>query len=360
MYNMIGYLQEHGDETFAEHSFCATDALILSQMSYVNWDGIVGSEKIPGKGCRIKDILSMHKENQIVKGSLYGPQNLCMVSACAMTKRFRDVKMFAYVSNSKKKIHLQFSAVSFQLPDGLICVVFRGTDETVNGWQENFSMFYRFPVPAQESSVKYLEDIIDENPKAAFVVSGHSKGGNLAVYSSAKCREQSQERIKRVYNFDGPGFWSEFLQETGYKKIAGKVRKYVVPESLIGLMFENDGETYMVESAGHGMMQHDPFQWKVDEFRLKKAMDYDNEKRKQGEALNSRMLNLPKEDARKLIEAFFGTLNKRGVRNITQIKAEDTLAVIRGLAEEKCYNREAVTILGTLVIYFVPSKTKKR
>ncbi len=355
MCNIIGYLQEHGSETFEERNFGATDALILSQVSYVNWSGIVRENKTPENGCSMKEILTLGKERQIVKGSFFGPQNLCLVSICASSKRFRDVKMFAYKSCHKKSVHLQFAAVSFLLPGNKICVVFRGTDETVNGWQENFSMVYRFPVPAQELAVKYLEELMEENPSAKIVVAGHSKGGNLAVYAAAKCKEELQKRIRRVYNFDGPGFWEEFLGEESYRRIAERIRKYVVPESLVGILLRNEGRTYMVESSGRGMMQHDPFQWEILDYRLKRATHYDLEKRRKGELLNEKILRLPREDARKLIDSFFHAVNKRGIGDITQMKLDDTLAVVRGFAEESSYNREAVSVLGSLVVYFVPS-----
>ena len=356
MCNIIGYLQEHGHETFEERPFCATDALILSQLSYIDWSGIVPERKRASCGCQIKDVLGLGKEHQLVQGSMYGPQNLCLVSVCANTKRFGDVKMFAYMSCCKRSVHLQFAALSFLMPDERICVVFRGTDESVNGWQENFSMLYRDPVPAQEMAVKYVEEIIVANSRNRIVVSGHSKGGNLAVYAAAKCRSHLQKHISRVYNFDGPGFSEAFLRDAGYVNVAGKIRKYVVPESIVGIFLNNDGKTFMVESAGHGMLQHDPYQWEIKDGRLKRAGKYDLEKRRQGELLNEKILNLPREDARKLIESFFTTLQKRGVADITQMKLEDSLAVLRGFAGEGIYNRDAISVLGTLIVYFVPAQ----
>ena len=40
---------------------------------------------------------------------------------------------------------------------------------------------------------------------------GHSKGGNLAVYSAVFCGEAVQNQLMRVYNNDGPGFRTSLL-----------------------------------------------------------------------------------------------------------------------------------------------------
>lgn len=354
MCNIIGYLQEHGQETFRERVFGATDALILSQLSYINWSGIVKERKEPETGCYLKEILQMGKERQIIKGSFFGPQNLSLFTLCASSRRFGNVRIFAYKECCKKNISMQFSAVSFQLASDVICVVFRGTDESVTGWQENFSMVYRFPVPAQKMAVRYLEEVAG-TASARIVVTGHSKGGNLAVYASAKCSPFVQKKLQIVYNFDGPGFWEEFLAEESYRRIAGRIRKYVVPESLVGLLLKNEGRTYMVESDAHGMMQHDPYRWQIADCKLKRAQHYNSEKRLRGELLNERILQLPKEDARKLIDSFFDAIKTRGVVTVTKLKADDTLVVLKHFIEENGYNKEAVAVLGDLVLCFIPS-----
>lgn len=352
MCNMIDYLMEHGDKTMQERPFAATDALVLSQLSYVNWSGIVTGRMDPERGITLNEILRRGKQRQIARGSFYGAHNLSLVCLCAASRRFSDLKLYGYRDCCDGRENLQFAALSFLLPGKKTCVVFRGTDESLNGWQENFSMVYRFPVPAQEYAASYLHQAarISRGP---VYVSGHSKGGNLAVYAAAYCGSHAQCKISRVYNFDGPGFWPEFFQTPRYKNIADKVRKYVVPESFVGLLLEDDGKSFMVESTGHGMAQHDPFKWELKECKLKKASHYDLEKRQRGEALNKRILSIPKEDAKVVIDTFFDVARKRGIGRVTQMRPEDTIAVLKTFHDEKLYNRESVLVLGNLVFYFI-------
>ena len=62
-------------------------------------------------------------------------------------------------------------------------VVFRGTDDTLIGWKEDFHMTYMDHVPAQKRAASYLHHVMKEFPKGRFLVAGHSKGGNLATYA---------------------------------------------------------------------------------------------------------------------------------------------------------------------------------
>lgn len=356
MGNIIGYLQRHGHETFDECPLGEVDALIFAQLSYINWSGIVTGSLRPEDGCRIGTVSGMGKEEQLAQSSFYGLRNLSLISACAMTKRFDGIKMFAYQEQYNRKKHMQFAAVSYVLPDGEICVAFRGTDETVIGWQESCSMVYRFPIPAQELALQYLENVLEANPGKSIVVAGHSKGGNMSVYAASECRKETRSRIRCVYNFDGPGFPQEFYRRETYLTMKEYISKYVVPESLVGILMKNTGSVHMIESKGTGMKQHELLQWEVSDKSLKRAGAYNIGKRKRAKALNERIMKLPKDDARKLLGSFFAVLNKRGIQDVTKIKMKDTLVLIRSTVKGKNYSKEGVKILGSVLMYFVSCK----
>ncbi len=96
------------------------------------------------------------------------------------------MKINCHINVIEKEWETQFSAATFILEDGTIYVAFRGTDETIVGWKEDFNMAFLSPVPGQALSVKYL-NVVTERFHNPFYVGGHSKGGNLAVYSAMNC-----------------------------------------------------------------------------------------------------------------------------------------------------------------------------
>ena len=162
--------------------------------------------------------------------------------------------------------------------------------------------------------------------------------------------------IRYVYNFDGPGFPSEFYRRETYLTMKERIGKYVVPESFVGIFMKHTGPVHMIDSKGVGVKQHDLFQWEVSDISIKRAEVYNTEKRKKGKALNERIMKLPKDDARKLLDSFFAVLNKRGIQDVTKIKMKDTLVLIRSTVKGKNYNKEGVKILGSVLMYFVSCK----
>ena len=76
---------------------------------------------------------------------------------------------FSYNCNSNS----QFSAVTFDLGDGLYFIGFEGTDELISGWEEDCEMSYKFPVEAHILAKKYINKFTISNAK--LILGGHSK-----------------------------------------------------------------------------------------------------------------------------------------------------------------------------------------
>lgn len=125
--------------------------------------------------------------------------------ALAASPRFRAVKVGLYLSEFDPAREMQFAAMTFFYRDAFAFVGFRGTDESIVGWKEDFNMAYAMPVPAQDQASRYLATAAPYLPER-IIVGGHSKGGNLAEYAALHAPADVQNRIVRVYNLDGPGF----------------------------------------------------------------------------------------------------------------------------------------------------------
>ena len=102
-------------------------------------------------------------------------------------------------------------------------------------------MSFTTPVPAQEMAVGYFENIASRL-RGKFILGGHSKGGNLAVYAGAFCSPRLRAKIMSVQNFDGPGFDSKVFQTPGYRAILPRISTYIPQSSIIGMLLDHKEE----------------------------------------------------------------------------------------------------------------------
>jgi len=355
MSNILDYVRTYGNETFLERHFSSADALVLAQLSYMDWSGAVPGLKDNKNYISLRETLYIGDLEPMIRGSVFKTGNRELFFQTANSRRFGDIKLNYYIDIWNEEANVQLSALTFILPCGRACVTFRGTDESLNGWKESFSMVYRFPVPAQEYASAYLNRVAEciDNP---LIVCGHSKGGNLGVYASVCCSPKVRRRIQRIYNFDGPGFWQEFLEDNRYREIAPRIRKYVAPESFIGLLLKDDVTTFMVSCKSRGMQQHDPYQWELYRGRLRKVQKYNQKRRMGGEHLNARILTASKEKCRDVIDGFFQAASDSGLQKLPELNKDYALEVLKNFRNNYKYDRESLIIFARLMLYLLPGR----
>ena len=263
MKNIIDYINEYGNMTFSEKEFNKVDALILSEFSYLKLGGFV-----PGVGdmdpeVSIGEISERENVSDLFSDERYAKNNKDMFDAMAASKRFRDIKLAGFVDLVSGRWEMQFSAVIAYLDEDHAHVVFRGTDENIIGWKEDFNMSFVTPIPSQEKAVDYL-NYAAQHIRGNFSVGGHSKGGNLAVYSAMKCSPYVRPRITVIYSQDGPGFTKETLETSEFDEIKDRIEKYVPRSSIVGMMLITQEDYKVIEARRVGILQHDPFNWAID------------------------------------------------------------------------------------------------
>ena len=215
MANVFDYLDWRGDIEMSASRFCEVDALILSLLSYLSFDGIVPEAgAVPFLSVAREFLARYEKAEEKEKGIRL--KTVSLLSRAAKTKRFSSLSVGRYVARSEERAQMQFAAISFFCENGESYVCFRGTDDSLVGWKENLNMSFLAPVPAQAEAVSYLESVAEDRAGRLYVC-GHSKGGNLAFYAAVMCAPALQERIERAYNLDGPGFSQEFLKREEYQ-----------------------------------------------------------------------------------------------------------------------------------------------
>lgn len=345
---IIDYLHRYGDCPLTEMPMNDVDSLILCQLSYLKYDGIVCDVRRKGPSISLAEIAEHADFDRLFADSRYEKHNRALVAAALAGRRFRNMRLNCYINMVEKEWETQFSAVTFTLEDGTIYIAFRGTDETIVGWKEDFNMSYLTPIPAQEYSVKYL-NMVTGRLHAKFYVGGHSKGGNLAVYSAMKCIPSVQQRILRIYSMDGPGFRPEILESCGYEQIEERVVKIIPHSSLIGMLFETGIHYQVVESNRLGLAQHDPYTWLVKEAQFIRANDIYESRRFVDGTINEWILSLNEQQLRTFVDTLYQVITASQAEDLIEFTADwkRSLNGIRGAFSEM--DEETAEILKKIV-----------
>jgi len=264
--HMIDYVKDE-DKTFDERPFDVADSMVLSELAYLRFERVVRKPSIISLAMPISAIAISERLAILLDGVRDRDKLFELVHAVAASRRFGDMKVnFAEGRFSEEKEN-QFAAVTYFLADKSVFVAFRGTDNTITGWRENFNMAYKPFVPAQSDSVEYLNKValITRNELR---VGGHSKGGNLAIYASVNCNPKTQDRILAVYSLDGPGFKRSIFEDTEFLRIKNRVNKIVPQGTMIGTLLNQTKNYRVVESDGEGFEQHSLYNWRFSGEKL--------------------------------------------------------------------------------------------
>ena len=278
----------------------------------------------------------------------YEKPNRALYERMVQGKRFRNLELNYYVNVIEERWETQFSAVTFTLGDGSRYVAYRGTDETIVGWKEDFNMAFLTPVPGQAISVEYLNRVAGRFGGPLYV-GGHSKGGNLAVYSAMNCNPDIQDRIRKIYSMDGPGFRPEVLRECDYGKIADRVVKILPNSSLVGMIFESGMYFQVVKSKTFGLLQHDPYTWLVTGNHLVRADRLYERRQQMDNNLNQWILSLNEQQLRTFVDTLYQVITASQADNLIDFTAEWKKSMNGVIAALKEVDEETVEALKEIV-----------
>ncbi|MCR4902403.1 MAG: DUF2974 domain-containing protein [Butyrivibrio sp.] len=270
MANIIDYVKWRGDITFEERPFNIIDNLVFAHLSYLSLENVYtqGNELTLGKAFEITGTNATFKF--ITKDS----DNIKLFELCAKSRRFGNIVISDYVDDTSIKENKQFAALTFHINDKEAVITFRGTDDTIVGWKEDFMLSY-CKVPAQEMARQYATEKLKGN-KSYYIV-GHSKGANLALYAASYLKDSELLKVKNVYLNDGPGFCSDVLDTGLIKRIDSKCIRITPEYCIVGEIFKPEiSQSYIVKSTGLQMMQHSILTWQVDENGLETTGSHDS------------------------------------------------------------------------------------
>lgn len=320
MGNIMDYISWRGDLSFEQSQFNEVDNLILACFSYVNLDGISAVTKQKGIGLKklTKEFMKLHTMKELEADKSFIRLAPFMMMKMAKSVRFGKCVVRNYVNDIVTEAEQQFAAMEIVLEDGTSYVSFRGTDDTIIGWKEDFNLSTGV-VPAQKRAIEYLQKI-SEHTDGMLRVGGHSKGGNLAIYGSVMCKS-AHEKILEIYSNDGPGFSREFQELPETKEMMPKIIRIIPEYSIIGTLLEHEKEPVIVASSSKGLLQHDGFSWEVQGPALVRRDSLNKTALRFIEILHKWIDGMDMEQKRLLIEDLFATLQASGYENLSEVQS---------------------------------------
>ena len=223
---------------------------------------------------------------------------------------------------------MQFSALTYHLPDGSLFVAYRGTDDSLVGWKEDLNLSLDEGVPGETAAKDYLERIA-KRYEGAIRIGGHSKGGHHALYAAVYASRPTQKRILLAYSHDGPGFPLEVLISKRYAAMQEKLITFLPQSSIVGVVLEHDKSYRYIRSTGDGLYQHDPFSWEVSVDKFVYLREPSHYGKRYGGAIRAWLTSTTIEERRLFVDTFSKMIAVSGAKTLKELRADGIRAFAR-------------------------------
>ncbi|MCR8967822.1 DUF2974 domain-containing protein [Streptococcus zalophi] len=357
MSNFIDYVKKNRNTLFEELPINEVDIASINELSYLP---IGEAIDFPNKTDFVSIKKIEEKNHRLFKKSEYSfmttKERVTLYQEMLDSKRYDDIEIGFYVNDINPVVEKQFSAMVFRLPSiNYTQVVFRGTDDSLIGWKEDAKMTYMQTMPSHKSALNYLTDFLSKW-QGNVVVSGHSKGGNLALYATSMIEETYHNQITAIYALDSPGHYDSLLETSCYSMIKPKIISIIPKESIVGVMLRPDLKTRIVESKSFGFSQHKVSQWQVKDNHFLLAKDTTIISKALEETFKLWQKELSRKELETFFNIFFDLFFDIGVESLDDIKnnKRKTLAhllkeIVNLRPKEKKIMRKS---LRTMIIIF--------
>ncbi len=355
MSDIIDYLNWRGDIGFSADPLNEVDFLILSWLSYAEVDGTVCDHYSVKEARTLSDIagefLRTHNLDKILAESYsFTKTSGLVLKEAAETDRFKNMKITYFVNEIDDEKQSQFAAYT-ALPEGKgtgTVIVFRGTDDNLVGWKEDFNMCFEPLVPSQEKALKYLENVAAKT-RGNIYVCGHSKGGNLAIYASCMADEKIRKRIISVYNFDGPGFGDASLVNHKKHEIGNKLHSFTPEWSIVGMLLHHEKNYTVVKSDETFIQQHDASSWQVNGKKFVTVKEVVDFSKGFSDTLSNWLKALDDDERRSFVDTLFRILEANKAKTTVDINADRLKAAVGMIKEYSDLSKETKSMLKKLI-----------
>lgn len=264
MAGIIDFVETYGRRLFSEVPLTSIDMVVINELGYLPLDQWAKATIQPVLIADLAQEIDQRYQDEASFTFTVNKDRIALIKAVIAAPRYKDLCFSHYVSILDEDFEKQFAAVVMTIETIDYCqVIFRGTDETVIGWKEDFKMTYRREIPAQAQAKTYLTEFLTAHPDKKVVVSGHSKGGNLGLFAAANLALQLKQQLVYILMLDAPGLHEQVLSSPGYQAVRHKVCALRPKESIVGSMLSNDVQGIFIDSQLPGILQHNVMAWET-------------------------------------------------------------------------------------------------
>ena len=336
MPTIFDYLKANQYDSFYDKEFTVLDALALTELAYLPFEDLVPAEISVQNYISLQHLAEQFEEKFQGKYPPLGMVNahrLKLLSYLSSFKRYKHIKALGFANDVSLDSQKQFAAITYQIRPKEYLVVFRGTDDSIIGWKEDFHLTYMKEIPAQLAARDYLREVLDKLDGKVWLA-GHSKGGNLATYAACHVETSIQDRVQKVYSFDAPGLHSSIRNSDNFKAIEGKILSIIPENSIVGMMLETPETDLVVKSKTFGLLQHLMVSWEIEGDQFKVVPKVTEDSIQVDQTLKTWTANLSEEELRDFFDLFFGLFIEADIHRFGDITV-DTPGKIQKLIENR-------------------------
>ena len=336
MPTIFDYLKANQYDSFYDKEFTVLDALALTELAYLPFEDLVPAEISVQNYISLQHLAEQFEEKFQGKYPPLGMVNahrLKLLSYLSSFKRYKHIKALGFANDVSLDSQKQFAAITYQIRPKEYLVVFRGTDDSIIGWKEDFHLTYMKEIPAQLAARDYLKEVLDKLDGKVWLA-GHSKGGNLATYAACHVETSIQDRVQKVYSFDAPGLHSSIRNSDNFKAIEGKILSIIPENSIVGMMLETPETDLVVKSKTFGLLQHLMVSWEIEGDQFKVVPKVTEDSIQVDQTLKTWTANLSEEELRDFFDLFFGLFIEADIHRFGDITV-DTPVKIQKLIENR-------------------------
>jgi len=350
--NLFEYAERFGGIKFNEIGLTEADNAIFSRLAYCDFSAYAG--KTLGEISKLLNISDESAENK--KSTAYLTQQLLL--QIGESERFKNIIVLQTRETVSEDFATAFYGVMFEIYDGLYYAAFRGTDEKIVSFYEDAELAYKFPITSQATALKYICEAI-ANLGGRYYIGGHSKGGNLAIFSYLFLKDEEKEHIIRVYNNDGPGLPNE-VAEIMFTPQANETVLNLLPEdSIVGRMLAPGGKNKIIKSEASGGAQHNIFTWILKGSEFESAKRFSLLSDYMEDTLTESLETMNPEQLKSIVQKLFEIAKAAGIKTIDDISIKNYKSLIVAVPElyklVNDENSEVPDTVKTLISSFINS-----